>query len=110
MNFALSIFFWIWSAFSMYPDPGDNRMRIMKRNTKSCFPRSSLCHNSEYAPYRSILCSLTCHDVISKFGYGLRGFLLAVVVHGEDSDWAELWRDRKLVDEFDVAQLVARWC
>ena len=71
-------------------------------------------HSVQYVTFlnmlhRSILFSLSCNDVISKFSYGLRGYSLAVVVHGEDSDWAELWRERKLVDEVDAAHLVARW-
>jgi hypothetical protein len=58
---------------------------------------------------RGILCSLTTDDVLTKFRYGLRGYALALLVHGENSEWADLWRDRQEIDEFDAAQLVARW-
>lgn len=59
--------------------------------------------------YKSVLFSLAGRDVISRISYGLRGFLLAGIVHGEDSDWAELWCERKWMDEYDAAHLVARW-
>jgi hypothetical protein len=55
------------------------------------------------------LCSLTTDDVLTKFRYGLRGYALALLVHGEHSEWADLWRDRQEIDEFDAAQLIARW-
>jgi hypothetical protein len=55
------------------------------------------------------LCSLTTDDVLTKFRYGLRGYALALLVHGENSEWADLWRDRQEIDEFDAAQLIARW-
>jgi hypothetical protein len=58
---------------------------------------------------RGILCSLTTDDVLTKFRYGLRGYALALLVHGEHSEWADLWRDRQEIDEFDAAQLIARW-